>query len=106
MDLVHVNKSEELKWVPVDTFVEKDHLRDGSNEVEDEVGFDVVAHDLLQLTSTDGLFDEVEDDLDRVDDINGQLNLLQCLLLVSFGNPHLGWANGIIAVLVAFDHKG
>jgi hypothetical protein len=97
VNLVHVDESEELKWVPVDAFIEEDHLWDGSNEVEDKVSLDVIAHDLLQLASTDGLFDEVEDDFDGVDDVNGQLNLLESLLLVSFGNPNLGWTEASVA---------
>ena len=80
-----VNKSEHLKVVEFESLSEENKVWNGSNHIKEEVTGKVVYRDCLNFLKSSGSFDKVEDNLEKVNDIDGSLDVLESFLAVIGG---------------------
>ena len=75
-----MNESENLQEIILEALVEENQLWDGTDHVKEEITGKVALRNLLNLFESSCSLDKVQDDLEKVDDINGPLDVLKCLL--------------------------
>ena len=95
-----VNKSEHLKVVELESLIEENQIWNGSNHIKDKVAGQVVYRDSLDFLKGSSPLHKVEDNFEKVDDIDGSLNVLKGLL------TRVGFVSGVhqcFRVLVLID---
>jgi hypothetical protein len=75
-----MNESEYLQEIILETLIEENQFWDGTDHVKEEITGKVVYRNSLYLLESSCSLDKVQDDLENVNDINGPLDVLKCLL--------------------------
>jgi hypothetical protein len=75
-----MNESEHLEPIVRPLFVVKQKAWNGSNKVEYEVSLEVAAAYGAEVLVGSAVLNEIKEDFDRLNDINGELYLVKCFL--------------------------
>jgi hypothetical protein len=91
-----VDNSEEFQEEQGEWFI-SEKARHGGDHVEDEVPEEVVVSNRVEVLVCSGLLDEVEEDFNKVDDVESDLNLVKSLILVEISAVRATWAFLVVA---------
>ena len=76
-----MNHSECLESIPLLSLAHE-QLRNSCNNIKNEIEGQVVVSNSQQFLVSSSLLNEVENDLNEVNDVNGELNVLQGLIFI------------------------
>jgi hypothetical protein len=78
---INMNHSECLESIPLLSLAHE-QLRNSCDNIENEIEGQVVESNRQQFLVSSSLLNEVENDLNKVNDVNGELNVLQGLIFI------------------------
>jgi len=76
---INMNHSECLESIPLLSLAHE-QVRNSCNNIKNEIEGQVVVSDGQQFLVSSSLLDEVENDLNKINDVDGELNVLQGLI--------------------------
>ena len=71
-----MDESEHFKPVVRPLFVVKKQAGNGSDKIKDKVALEIAATDAAKVLVSSAVFNEIQEDLDSLNDIDGQFNFV------------------------------
>lgn len=100
-----VNESEHLQEIVLEALIEENQFWDGTNHIKEEITGKVVYRNGLNLLKSSCSLHEVQDDLEKVDDINGPLDVLKGLLARVFRISEVLIGDWVLVLVDIWEHN-